>query len=33
MKGFVAQLRKQQADAAKLDSAIAANLKRFGCGE
>ena len=32
MKRLVAQLRKQQAEAAKLDAAIAANLKELGYG-
>jgi type I restriction enzyme M protein len=32
MKGLVAQLREQQAEAAKLDAAIAANLKELGYG-
>jgi type I restriction enzyme M protein len=30
--GSVAQLREQQAEAAKLDAAIAANLKELGYG-
>ena len=33
MKRLVAQLREQQAEAAKLDAAIAANLKELGYGE
>ena len=33
MKRLVAQLREQQADAAKLDAAIARNLKELGYGE
>ena len=32
MKLLVAQLREQQTEAAKLDEAIAANLKEFGYG-
>jgi type I restriction enzyme M protein len=32
MKRLVAQLREQQAEAAKLDAAIAANLKELGYG-
>jgi type I restriction enzyme M protein len=32
MKQLVAQLREQQAEAAKLDAAIAANLKELGYG-
>ena len=32
MKRLVAQLKEQQAEAAKLDYAIAANLKEFGYG-
>ena len=32
MKRFTAMLRKQQAEAAKLDVAIAANLKELGYG-
>ena len=32
MKRLVAQLKEQQAEAAKLDYAIAANLKEFGDG-
>ena len=32
MKRLVATLREQQAEAAKLDSAIAANLKELGYG-
>ena len=33
MSRLVAQLRQQQAEAAKLDAAIAANLKELGYGE
>jgi len=32
MKRLVSQLREQQAEAARLDAAIAANLKELGCG-
>ena len=32
MKRLVAQLREQQAEAVKLDDAIAANLKELGYG-
>jgi type I restriction enzyme M protein len=32
MKRLVAQLREQQAEAAKLDEVIAANLKELGYG-
>jgi len=32
MQRLVAQLREQQAEAAKLDAAIAANLKELGYG-
>ena len=32
MKRLTAALRQQQADAAKLDAAIAANLKELGYG-
>ncbi|MGH8590150.1 MAG: SAM-dependent DNA methyltransferase, partial [Gammaproteobacteria bacterium] len=32
MKRLTATLRDQQAEAAKLDAAIAANLKELGCG-
>ena len=32
MRRLVAQLREQQAEAAKLDAAIAANLKELGYG-
>lgn len=33
MKWLAIALRGQQADAAKLDAVIAANLKELGCGE
>lgn len=33
MQRLVATLREQQAEAAKLDAAITANLKEFGYGE
>jgi type I restriction enzyme M protein len=33
MRRLVAQLREQQAEAGKLDTAIAANLKELGYGE
>ena len=32
MTRFIAMLREQQAEAAKLDAAIAANLKELGFG-
>lgn len=33
MSQIIMQLREQQAEAAKLDAAIAANLKELGYGE